>query len=53
MKKMTLALAGAMIALAPPASSAAVRVFVGPPAIGYGFYGPYVRARLLRFLRTL
>jgi hypothetical protein len=41
MKKMTLALACAMIALAPLASSAAVRVFVGPPAIGYGFYGPY------------
>jgi hypothetical protein len=41
MKKMTLVLAGAMIALVPLGASAAVRVFVGPPAIGYGFYGPY------------
>jgi hypothetical protein len=41
MKKMILLLAGAMIALAPLGASAAVRVFVGPPAFGYGFYGPY------------
>jgi hypothetical protein len=40
MKKMILVLAGALIALAPLGASAAVRVFVGPPAIGYGFYGP-------------
>ena len=40
MKKMILVLAGAVIALAPLGASAAVRVFVGPPAIGYGFYGP-------------
>lgn len=40
MKKMTLLLAGAVLALAPLGASAAVRVFVGPPVIGYGFYGP-------------
>ena len=40
MKKMTLLLAGAMMALAPLGASAAVRVFVGGPAFGYGFYGP-------------
>jgi len=41
MKKTILVLAGAMLALAPLSASAAVRVFVGPPVIGYGFYGPY------------
>ena len=41
MKKMILVLAGALMTLAPLGASAAVRVFVGPPAIGYGFYGPY------------
>jgi hypothetical protein len=41
MKKMTLLLAGALVALAPLAAPAAVRVFVGPPAFGYGFYSPY------------
>ena len=43
MKKMTLLLAGALMALAPLGASAAVRVFVGPPVVGfgYGFYGPY------------
>jgi len=41
MKKMTLLLAGALMMLAPLGASAAVRVFVGPPAFGYGFYGPY------------
>lgn len=41
MKKMTLLLAGALMAIAPLGASAAVRVFVGPPAIGYGFYAPY------------
>lgn len=41
MKKMTLLLAGAMLSLAPLGASAAVRVFVGGPAFGYGFYGPY------------
>jgi len=40
MKKITLLLAGALIAMAPLGASAAVRVFVGPPAFGYGFYGP-------------
>jgi hypothetical protein len=40
MKKMILILAGALTALAPLGASAAFRVFVGPPAIGYGFYGP-------------
>jgi hypothetical protein len=40
MKKMTLAIAGALMALAPLAAPAAVRVFVGPPAFGYGFYSP-------------
>jgi PEGA domain len=40
MKKLTLLLAGAMVALAPLGASAAVRVFVGPPVVGYGFYGP-------------
>ena len=40
MKKLTLMLAGAMIAMAPLGASAAVRVFVGGPAFGYGFYGP-------------
>jgi hypothetical protein len=39
MKKMILVFAGALIALAPLGASAAVRVFVGPPAIGDGFYG--------------
>ena len=41
MKKMTLLLAGALITLAPLTASAGVRVFVGAPVIGYGFYGPY------------
>ena len=41
MKKLTLLLASAVLALAPLGASAAVRVFVGPPAFGYGFYGPY------------
>lgn len=41
MKKLTLTIAGALLALAPLGASAAVRVFVGPPVIGYGFYGPY------------
>jgi len=41
MKKITLLLAGALMAIAPLGASAAVRVFVGPPVIGYGFYGPY------------
>jgi hypothetical protein len=41
MRKMTLLLAGALLALAPFGASAAVRVFVGPPAFGYGFHGPY------------
>ena len=41
MKKITLLLAGVLITLAPLGASAAVRVFVGPPAFGYGFYGPY------------
>jgi hypothetical protein len=36
----TSALAGALVALALLGASAAVRVFVGPPAIGYGSYGP-------------
>jgi len=40
MKKITLLLAGAMIAMAPLGASAGVRVFVGGPALGYGFYGP-------------
>lgn len=40
MKKITLLLAGALMAFAPFGASAAVRVFVGGPAIGYGFYGP-------------
>ena len=41
MRKITLLFAGALMALAPLGASAAVRVFVGPPVIGYGFYGPY------------
>jgi hypothetical protein len=41
MKKITLLLAGALMAIAPLGASAAVRVFVGPPAFGYGFYHPY------------
>jgi hypothetical protein len=41
MKKFTLLLAGALLAIAPLGASAAVRVFVGPPVVGYGFYGPY------------
>ncbi len=41
MKKLTLMLAGALVAMAPLGASAAVRVFVGGPAFGYGFYGPY------------
>jgi len=43
MKKVTLLLAGALMALAPLGASAAVRVFVGGPAFGYGygFYHPY------------
>jgi hypothetical protein len=41
MKKMTLLLAGALMTLAPLGASAAVRVFVGPPVFGYGYYGPY------------
>ena len=41
MKKITLLLAGALMALAPLGASAAVRVFVGGPVVGYGFYGPY------------
>ena len=41
MKKMTLLFAGALMALAPLGASAAVRVFVGAPVFGYGFYGPY------------
>ena len=41
MRKMTLLLASTLIALAPLGASAAVRVLVGPPVIGYGFYGPY------------
>jgi hypothetical protein len=45
MKKLTLMLAGALMAIAPLGASAAVRVFVGPPVIsygyGYGFYRPY------------
>jgi hypothetical protein len=39
MKKVTLLLAGALVALAPLGASAAVRVFVGGPVFGYGFYG--------------
>jgi hypothetical protein len=39
-RKMTLLVAGALLALAPFGASAAVRVFVGPPVLGYGFYGP-------------
>jgi hypothetical protein len=41
MKKITLLLAGALMAIAPLGASAAVRVFVGGPVGGYGFYGPY------------
>ena len=41
MKKITLLLASALMAIAPLGASAAVRVFVGPPVVGYGFYGPY------------
>jgi hypothetical protein len=41
MKKITLLLAGALMALAPLSAPAAVRVFVGPPVVGYGFYGPH------------
>lgn len=40
MKKITLMFAGALMALAPLGASAAVRVFVGAPVVGYGFYGP-------------
>ena len=40
MKKVTLLFAGALMALAPLGASAAVRVFVGGPAFGYG-YRPY------------
>jgi hypothetical protein len=36
-----LVVAGALLATVPLGASAAVRVFVGPPVIGYGFYGPY------------
>jgi hypothetical protein len=36
---MTLLLAAALMTIAP--LGAAVRVFVGGPAFGYGFYGPY------------
>lgn len=42
MKKMTLLLAGVLMTLVPIGASAGVRVFVGAPVIGYGFYGPYV-----------
>jgi hypothetical protein len=38
MKKTTLLLAAALMTIAP--LGAAVRVFVGAPVIGYGFYGP-------------
>jgi PEGA domain len=41
MRTITLLVAGTLMALAPIGAPAAVRVFVGPPAIGYGFYGPY------------
>lgn len=43
MKKMTLLLASGLMALAPLGASAAVRVFVRPPVVGYGygFYRPY------------
>src|SRR5579862_462857 len=41
MKKMTLLLAGALMAIAPLSASAAFRVFVGPPVFGYGYYHPY------------
>lgn len=40
MKKMTLLVASALMALAPLGASAAVRVFVGGPVVGYGWYGP-------------
>ena len=40
MKKMTLLLATAVMTLAPLGASAAVRVFVGAPMVGYGIYGP-------------
>jgi len=40
MRKITLLLAGALMAIAPLGASAAVRVFVGTTAFGYGFYGP-------------
>ena len=40
MRKAGLLVAGAVIALAPIGASAAIRVFVGPPVVGYGFYGP-------------
>jgi hypothetical protein len=40
MRKAGLLVAGAAMALAPIGASAAVRVFVGPPVVGYGFYGP-------------
>jgi hypothetical protein len=40
MKKMTLLFAGALMTLAPICASAGVRVFVGAPMIGYGYYGP-------------
>ncbi len=45
MKKLTLLLATGLMTLAPLGASAAVRVFVGPPVVGYGygygFYRPY------------
>jgi len=41
MKKMILLLAGALMMIAPLGASAGVRVFVGGPVFGYGFYGPY------------
>jgi hypothetical protein len=40
MKKMSLLIAGALMALAPLGAPAAVRVFVGGPVVGYGFYRP-------------
>src|SRR3974390_757757 len=41
MRKFALLIAGAVLALAPLGASAAVRVFVGGPVVGYGFYHPY------------
>lgn len=40
MKKITLLFASALLALAPLGASAAVRVVVRPPVIGYGYWGP-------------